>query len=349
MRYKIPYFYAMILVTGGTGLLGSHLLFRLAYEGKAVKALKRKGSSLELVEKVFSIYAENHLELLSKIEWVEGDVLDYYSLLDAFENIEFLYHAAAQVSFHASDAQELVRNNIEGTANVVNAALEKKVGKLCYVSSIGALGRADKIEEVTEETYFDPTVKNSVYSTSKYEAEREVWRGMAEGLNAVIVNPSIILGPGNWNSGSSQMFTTMWEGLKFYTDGTNGFIDVNDVAKAMVLLAEGNFSGERYILSSENISYKQFFEWVAEAMKVPPPKYKAGKMLSVLGAIFLKIKSFFSNKKYTITAETARTANRKYAYSNRKFIEATGMKFKPVKESVENTTSIFLQEKQNAA
>jgi dihydroflavonol-4-reductase len=215
---------------------------------------------------------------------------------------------------------------------------------LCYVSSIGALGRADKIEEVNEETYFDATVKNSIYSTSKYEAEREVWRGIAEGLNAVIVNPSIIIGPGNWNSGSSQMFSTMWDGLQFYTEGTNGFIDVNDVAKAMVLLTEGNFSGERYILSSENISYKQFFEWVAEAMKVPPPKFKAGKMISEVGVVILKVKSIFSKKKHTITAETARTANRKYAYSSEKFVLATGMKFIPVKESVKNTTRIFLQE-----
>jgi dihydroflavonol-4-reductase len=333
----------MILVTGGTGLLGSHLLFRLISEGKEVKALKRKNSSIELAEKVFSYYSKDPSALLSKIEWVEGDILDYYSLLDAFEGVEYLYHAAAQVSFHGSDASEVIRTNVEGTANVVNAALEKNVGKLCYVSSIGALGRADGIKEVTEETYFDPSVKNSVYSTSKYEAEREVWRGMAEGLNAVIVNPSIIIGPGNWNSGSSQMFTTMWEGLKFYTQGTNGFVDVNDVAKAMVLLAEGEFSGERYILSSENISYKQFFEWVADAMEISPPKYKAEKMLSSIGVVLLKVKGFFSKKKYTITAETARTANRKYHYSSKKFVEDTGMKFMPVKKCVERTANIFVK------
>lgn len=336
----------MILVTGGTGLLGSHLLFRLISDGKIVKALKRKHSSTELLEKVFYYYSKEPSALLNKIEWVEGDILDYFSLLDAFEEVKFLYHAAAMVSFHGSDASDVIRTNVEGTANVVNAALEKKVGKLCYVSSIGALGRADGIEEVNEETYFDPNVKNSIYSSSKYEAEREVWRGIAEGLSAVIVNPSIIIGPGNWNSGSAQMFTTMWEGLKFYTEGTNGFVDVNDVAKAMILLTEGDFSGERYILSSENISYKQFFKWMAEAMNIQPPKYKAGKMLSVLGVIFLKVKNIFSQKKHTITAETARTANRKYAYSSEKFVDATGMKFLPVKQSVERTSRIFLDQLQ---
>lgn len=334
----------MILVTGGTGLLGSHLLFRLVSEGKEVKAVKRKGASTELVEKIFSYYSKNPESLISKIEWVEGDILDYYSLLEAFEGVDFLYHTAAVVSFHSLDKQTVIRTNVEGTANVVNAALERKVGKLCYVSSIGALGRTDGSGVINEDTNFDTSVKNSVYSTSKYEAEREVWRGMAEGLNAVIVNPSLIIGPGNWKSGSSQMFTTMWDGLKFYTEGTNGFVDVNDVAKAMIILTEGNFSGERYILSSENVSYKQFFEWVAGAMKVTPPRYKAGNFLSAFGVVLLKIKNGFTGKRHTITAETARTANRKYAYSSQKFVNATGMKFTPVFDSVTRTTELFLQD-----
>jgi nucleoside-diphosphate-sugar epimerase len=334
----------MILVTGGTGLLGSHLLFKLVSEGKNVRALKRKDSSTTLVEKVFSYYSEKSSELFSRIEWITGDILDYYSLLEALEGVEFLYHAAAQVSFHSSDAQTVISTNVEGTANVVNAALEKKIRKLCFVSSIGALGRVDSGGIVDEVTNFNPNQKNSMYSTSKYEAEREVWRGMAEGLNAVIVNPSIIIGPGNWNSGSSQMFTTLWKGLKFYTDGTNGFVEVNDVAKAMIMLTEGDFSGERYILSSENVSYKQYFEWMADEMKVKPPKIKAGKLLSFLGVIFLKIKNVFTSEKHSITAETARTANRKYAYSNRKFVDATGMKFISVEESVRKTARIFLQE-----
>jgi len=136
----------------------------------------------------------------------------------------------------------------------------------------------------------------------------------------------------------------MWNGLKFYTDGSNGFIDVNDVAKAMILLTESDFSGERYILSSENISYKQFFEWVAEAMNVKSPQYKAGKTLSFLGVVLLKMNGFFNNKKHTITAETARTAQRKYYYSNKKFIDATGMKQMSVKESVKKTARLFLKD-----
>ena len=336
----------MILVTGATGLLGSHLLFRLVSEGKPVRALKRKQSTVELTSRIFSYYTNTPETLLAKIEWVDGDILDYYSLLEACDNIEFVYHTAAMVSFHPEDVKEVSAVNVEGTSNVVNAALEKKVGKLCFVSSIGALGRSDTKGEVNEETYFNSNTKNSVYSTSKFEAEREVWRGMAEGLNAIIVNPSIIVGPGNWNSGSSQMFTTMWNGLKFYTKGSNGFIDVKDVVNAMVILTEGEFSGERYILSAENIGYKQFFEWVAEGLKVSPPRFKAGKVLSAAGVYLLKIKYLFNKAKHSITAETARTANRKYIYSNQKFVNATGMKFMPVKESVLQTAQFFLKEKQ---
>lgn len=344
----ISYFYFMILITGATGLVGAHLLFHLISEGKTVRALKREESSTELTRKIFGYFSAEPQSLLEKVEWANGDILDYYSLLDAFEGVEYVYHTAALVSFHSSDAETVIRTNVEGTANVVNASLERKVGKLCFVSSIGALGRAETKGQVDEETNFISSQKNSVYSTSKYEAEREVWRGMAEGLNAVIVNPSIIVGPGNWNSGSSQMFTTMWNGLKFYTEGTNGFIDVNDVAKAMIKLMEGEFSGERYILSSENTSYKQYFEWIADEMNISPPKYKAGKLLSWMGVLFLKIKNVFSSEKHTITAETVRTANRKYTYSNKKIVDATGMKFISVEESVRKTAKLFVKEQKKA-
>ena len=333
----------MILVTGGTGFIGAHLLYHLVLSGKKVKALKRKSSRMKLIEKIFACYSGKADELLNKIDWVEGDVLDIFSLLEAFKGVDQLYHTAAVVSFHAKDKASLFRTNATGTANVVNAALEQKVGKLCHISSIGALGRADGTG-IVDETRQWSSKKSSVYSTSKYEAEREVWRGMAEGLNAVIVNPSIVLGPGNWDAGSPQVFQTMWKGLKFYTGGTNGFVDVNDVAKAMILLMEGDYSGERFILNSENIAYKQFFEWMAAAMNVPAPKYKAGPLLSAIGWRALKVMAIFSGKPSSITKETAETANQRYRYSNKKIIKATGMSFVPVKESVDQTVKFFLKD-----
>jgi len=166
---------------------------------------------------------------------------------------------------------------------------------------------------------------------------------MAEGLDAVIVNPSIIVGPGDWEKGSSQMFQTMWNGLKFYTSGTNGFVDVNDVAKAMIILMEGEYINEQFVLSSGNVGYKLFFEWMADAMGIERPKYKAGPILSSIGSMVLKVKGFATGSKNTITRETARTANQKYQYSSEKFFKVTGMSFIPVKESVEKTTRFFLR------
>ncbi len=332
----------MILVTGGTGFLGAHLMYHLLQTKNNVRAIIRNGSSIELTKKIFSYYSLSPERLLSKIEWIEGDILDYYSLLDAFAGVNVLYHTAAVVSFHGDDKSLLIKTNIAGTANVVNAAIEKGMKKLCYVSSIGALGRDDATGLVNEDTPSEASSRSSVYSKSKYEAEREVWRGMAEGLESVIVNPSIIVGPGDWTKGSSQMFQTMWNGLKFYTSGTNGFIDVNDVARAMILLVESDIKDERFVLSAENIGYKQFFDWMADAMGIARPKYKAGPVLSKMGWIALKMKGAITGKKHTITKETARTANQKYQYSSEKFEKMTGMKFMAVKESVEQTSKLFL-------
>ena len=333
----------MILVTGGTGLVGSHLLYQLTQKQEKVCVLRRSTSSIERTKKIFSYYTSQPEKYFSKIEWLEGDVQEVETLLKAFEGIEKVYHTAAMVSFDPRDKAEILETNITGTANVVNACLEKKVNKLCYVSSIAALGRAGNDGITTEKSEWKNDRKISPYSLSKYEAEREVWRGMAEGLKAVIVNPVIILGAGNFNTGSSRMFQTVYNGLKFYTRGVNGFVDVNDVVKAMILLMESNISGERFLLNSENISYKQLFEMMARSLGVAAPKYQAGSFLSELSWRILKAKSLITGKSPLITKQTARTANRIYHYSNKKFVEATGMHFAPMAESIERTAKIFLK------
>lgn len=327
-------------------MVGSHLLYHLVDSGKKVKAIKRPQSSIRLTEKIFSYYSTNPESKLKMIEWVAGDLNDYFSLENALQDVDYVYHVAAVVSFQTSDRNEILQTNITGTANLVNACLEMNVKKLLFVSSIGALGRAVANGIVDEDTHFQTSNKNSLYSTTKYEAEKDVWRGISEGLDAVIVNPAIVVGPGNWSLGSSQVFQTMWNGLKFYSTGMNGFIDVNDVAKAMVVLMEGDFNRERYILSSENISYKQFFEWMAAAMQMQAPKIKAGPFLSGIGWRFLKLKALFTGKQSGITKETAKTANQVYRYSNKKLIGATGLTLLPVKESVEQTVKYFLMDHQ---
>lgn len=331
----------MILVTGGTGLVGAHLLFRLTQNGENVRALKRSSSDIQKTRKIFSYYSENYESLLNKIEWVDGDILDYDSILNCLEGVDFVFHAAASVSFQSSDKSSLINTNVLGTENIVNAALEMKTKKLLHVSSIGSLGRAGTDGVVTEESQWN-SKKTSVYSTSKYQAEMEVWRGIAEGLNAVIINPSIILGPGDWNSGSSKLFTTMYEGLKFYSTGTNGFVDVNDVVSSMILLMNSDISGERFILNSENISYKDLFYWMAEGLNVKPPKFEAGRFLSEIGWRLLFVKGLISGKKSSITKETAVTANQDYNYSNKKIKKAISIEFIGIKESLLRNARLFV-------
>lgn len=333
----------MILVTGGTGLVGSHLLYRLVISGETPVALKRSSSDVSKTKKVFSYYTDDVEKLTGKIKWVDGDILDYHSVLSAMDEITKVYHTAAAVSFQSSDSHTLVTTNIQGTANIVNAALEKKIRKLLHVSTIGALGRADATGIVTEETHWN-SKKSSVYSTSKYHAEMEVWRGIAEGLDAVIINPSIILGPGNWDSGSSKLFTTMYNGLKFYSIGSNGFVDVEDVTKVLILLMKSEISGERFIINSENISYKKFFNWMAESLNISPPKFRAGHLLSGIGWRLLWAKGMITGTKSTITKETAETACQKYNYSNEKIIQETGIEFMSVRKSLEKNAKLFLKD-----
>ena len=334
----------MILVTGGTGFIGGHLLYHLIQKGAQVRALKRTQTSLDRVEKTFGYYSDNPTRLVNSIDWVDGDLTDYDSLKEALKGVDFVYHTAAVVSFHADDQKEVIRTNIEGTANLVNASLEAKIKKFLFVSSIGALGRAVAKGTVDEQTEFQTSRKNSVYSTTKFEAEKEVWRGIAEGLNAVIVNPAIVVGPGDWSKGSPQVFQTMHDGLKFYSIGMNGFIDVNDVARVMITLMESKLSGERFILSTENVSYKQFFEWMADAMDLKAPSIKAGPLLSSIGWRVLKMKSLITGKRSGITKETAKTANQNYRYSNKKLLETISFELTPVKDSVYQTARLFMAE-----
>jgi nucleoside-diphosphate-sugar epimerase len=334
----------MILVTGGTGFTGAHLLYHLLQKEPSVRALKRPSSSLKTCRKIFSYYTDKPDEYFSRIEWVDGDILDIYSLLPLLDGVQKVFHTAALVSFDPGDKDRIMETNVAGTANVVNACLEKKVEKLAYVSSIAALGREGNEKLVTEESEWKPSKNSSPYSQSKYEAEREVWRGMAEGLKAVIVNPSVILGPGDFSKGSLKMFQTVYQGLKFYTRGVNGYVDVNDVAKALIWLMESEISEERFILNSENVSYQKLFQMMASALGVSPPKQKAGKIISALSWRLFKIQALFTGKKPLVTRQTARTANSFFRYSNEKFIGVSGFSFTPVKTTIEKTAQIFLSE-----
>lgn len=323
----------MILITGATGLVGSHLLLELLRNGKQVRALKRAGSSTSTVDRIFAHY---NLPAPAQSIWVEGDVTDYFSLLDAMEGVEQIYHCAAVVSFSAADESNLSKVNVEGTANVVNAAMEKGVKKVCHVSSVAALGRADNDKIMTEETVWKISNKNSAYAISKYGAEREVWRASEEGLDVVIVNPCIIIGPGDLTKSSGRMIQSVRKGLRFYPGGANSFIDVRDVAKIMIALTESEIKNERFILAAENLDYKKVFDLIAAALNKPAPSIRATAFMSALAWRAAWLAGLFTNSNPFITRETAMTGQQRNVYSNKKVKEKLNWNFIPVKEAVEN-------------
>ena len=335
----------MILVTGGTGLVGTHLLYDLTRSGKRVRALKRNNSTIANVKKVFSYYTDNADELLKNIEWVDADLLDIYSLADAMEGVSEVYHCAAMVSFDPKDEDKMMMINIEGTANMVNAALEKGVKKFCYVSSIATLGRPENSALITEETFWKSSPENSNYSISKYGGEREVWRAAEEGLNVMIVNPALIIGGGNWQQSSSNIFSKAAKGINFYTDGATGVIDVRDVSALMIRLMESAISNQRFLLVAENVSFKNYFDRIHEAFGKSKPSIKAGKFLSGFAWRAEKARSILFGTPPLITRETARSAHRVSRFSNEKIVKLfPDHTFIPMEQSVKDTCRLFLKD-----
>lgn len=336
----------MIFITGGTGLIGAHLLFELLQKGEKVRAMKREHSNLDMVKHIFNYYVSTSEsnEMFEQIDWVDGDILNIHTLLNLIEGVETVYHCAAIISFDPKDKVRMITDNVKGTANIVNACLEKKVKALCHVSSIAAIGRDQTNGIVTELNQWQHHPRISTYSISKYESEREVWRGTAEGLNAVIVNPSIILGPGNWENGSARLFSSVYNGLKFYTNGKTGFVDVRDVVKAMILLIESKVYAERFILNGDNLSYQELFSIIAKGLKVKGPHILAKKWMTELVWRLEAIKGFFVKNKPLITRETAFTANNQYNYSNEKLNHFTSFNYRPIQESIQDFTTMYLKD-----
>jgi nucleoside-diphosphate-sugar epimerase len=334
----------MIFVTGATGLVGSHLLVRLSNQNRKLRALRRISSDLQLVKRIFQLYAQKPEEQFAAIEWVEGDLMDIFALEDFLIGVDEVYHCAAIVSFNAVDKKQLFAVNINGTANIVNASLTAGVEKFCYVSSIAALGSAEHPKMIDENSLWKSSKRNSVYGISKYGAEREVWRGIAEGLNATIVNPSVILGLGDWKTGSSELFTLVWKGLKFYTLGTKGFVDVRDVAKAMTTLMDGNHFGERFVVSAETLSFKQLFDYIARYLHKKAPSIEAKLWIGAIAWRVMAVKGFLTGTKPAITRETVRSANNLSAYSSAKLIRTAGFEFIPIEQSIQDIGEIFLQD-----
>lgn len=298
----------MIFVTGASGLVGSHLIQSLLSKGKKVRALYRQA---------VPVFAGSE-----QCDWVKGDILDPIGLNEALEGVDYVYHCAAIVSFAPAAAAKMLHSNVEGTANVVNACLTQKVKKLIFVSSVAALGRIRETEAIDESMHWTPETSNSVYGQSKYLAELEVWRAMEEGLPMAIVNPVIILGAGDWNNGSSGIFKSAYNEFPWYTAGMSGFVDVLDVVDAMQILMDSNITGQRYVLSADNLAYRSLFNSIATAFNKRLPYKKVTPLLAGIVWRLEAIKGFFTGKAPLLTKETAATAQATVRFNNQKFLNA---------------------------
>ncbi len=320
----------MILVTGGAGLLGKALITQLLKEGKAIRAIYNKT--------ILPDFNGQHLEQ------VQCNILDVVGLEEAMVGVEQVYHCAAIITFNPKREQEMFKINIEGTANVVNAALDARVKKMVYASSVAALGRIREDAPINETMNWTEETSNSSYGQSKYMAEMQVWRGIGEGLNAVMVNPVVILGPGDWNAGSSQIFKNAFDEFPWYATGTTGFVDVRDVVKAMILLMNSDITAERFIVSAQNRTYSDLFNLIAKAFGKKPPHKKVTPTLAALVWRLEALKSFFTRRDPLITKETATTALTKATFDNSKLLKYfPGFTYRTIEESVADTCAIFQQ------
>ena len=322
-----------VLVTGGTGFLGSYIIKELIEKGYAVRAIRRTNTIPSWIPK----------EVFDAVEWVDGDILDVVALEDAMEGVDTVIHSAAMVSFIKKDRKAMYQVNVDGTANVVNIALEKNIKRFVYISSVAALGRTAAGGHVNEEKKWEESKVNTHYAKSKYKAEVEVWRGISEGLNAVILNPGTILGYGDWHSGSCAIFKNMYEGFKWYTPGINGFVNVEDVATVAILLMESAVSEQRFVVTGDNWSFKKLQDTIADNFGKPRPSKPTTTFLLNIAWRMEMIKSLFTGKKPLLTKESARVAQSQTYFDNEKIRGALpGFSFTPLEETIAKACQLYL-------
>ncbi len=322
------------MVTGASGFLGSHLVRLLAAKGHTVRALYN------------SRQPDAAMLALPNVSWQRYDLLDIYDVEEAMQGVSDVYHCAAVVSFHPKDKERMLHFNVESTVNIVNQAIEQGIRKLAFISSIASLGRSADAKEITEEEQWEESEYNSVYSKSKHSAELEVWRAHAEGVDTVIVNPGIILGEGNnWDDGSARLMKVADKEFPFYTQGINGWVDVQDVATITYQLMQADVSGERFILCEGNHSYKEIFTLMADALSKKPPRIKASSWMTELVWRWEMLKHLITGKAITITKETARTAQKQNFYNNTKlFSYLQGFQYTPIKATIARMAKAYISQ-----
>ena len=323
-----------ILVTGGTGFLGSYIIKELIEKGYSVRAIRRGNKLPFYIPK----------KILDKVQWMEGDILDVVSLEDAMDDTDTVIHSAGVVSFVKKERKQMYRVNVEGTANIVNIALEKNVRRLIYVSSVAALGRTTTGGTVNEERKWEPSKANTHYAKSKHNGELEVWRGISEGLNGVILNPSTILGFGDWNSSSCAIFKKIYDEFNWYTSGINGFVGVEDVAKVAAMLVESDISGQRFIINSDNWTFKKLMDTIADSFGKKKPSRKSTPFLLGLAWKMEELKSLLNGSRPLLTRESAKVAVSKTYFENDKLLAAfPGFLFTPLERTIRQASAKYLE------
>ncbi len=323
----------MILVTGGTGLIGSHLLFHLVKDGETVRATYRDKRTIEKVTKVFGYYSDDPSNLMEHIDWVQADITNIGELEASFKDINYVYHCATLISFDPKMYKALAKINVEGTANVVNLCLKHGIKKLCHISSISAIGPSVKGNMATEDNEWSDT-QASVYGITKHDAELEVWRGSQEGLPVVIVNPGVVIGPGFWRSGSGSFFTYAAKGKKSFIPGGTGFVTVNDVVSAMMTLMASGIVQEQFIMVSQNLSYEELLQKIAPKLGVAPPTQKISFwMLEFLWRLDW-LRSKLLGKRRRLTKTMAKGLYKQEIYSSAKLTEAIDFSFEDLDAAI---------------
>lgn len=321
------------MVTGASGFVGTHLVRFLSQKGHTVRALYNSRPPAA------------DMQSLPGVTWLPCDLLDVFAVDEVMQGVGDVYHCAAIVSFKPADKERLLHFNVESTANVANAALEHNVRKLVYISSIASLGRKTNGREITEEEQWEESGNNSVYARSKYLAELEVWRAMGEGLDAVIVNPGIILGEGDWSDGSARLMKIAYNEFPFYTSGINGWVDVADVVRAMYELMQSDVVDERFIIAEGNHAYKDIFTMMAHALGRKPPHIHANRWMTNLVWRWNMLKHRLTGGELTITRETANTSQNKNLYSNGKLLQfLPGFRYTPMQQTIQRMAQVYLQQ-----
>jgi dihydroflavonol-4-reductase len=325
----------MVLITGGTGFIGSYIIRHLILTGHQVRAIKRSTSKLPF-------YIAD--DVLARVDWVEADVLDMQSIDEAMQGVDSIVHAAAVVSFQQKDREEMYKINVEGTANLVNLALENNISRFLHVSSVAAMGRTQQGETVTEKKQWQENDTNTHYAITKYKAEMEVWRAAAEGLEVVVVNPSTVLGYGDWNTTSCAIFKTAYKQFPYYTTGINGFVYVEDVAEATVRLLGSQIKNERFIINGDNWSFQSLFNTIADGFHKKRPHIHATPFLSSIAWRAEKLKSFFSGSPSLLSRETAKIAQTKTYFDNHKILETLpGFSFTPLEQAIKLSCENYMK------